>query len=145
MKRYRRIQQRKDAEALKADSDDVARFKEDIASLESSIDQTEAYRMVLQAEQRRHENERRRREVKEAIQKVFEENLWKRFNEEFGSYIRASDVYRVFGESVTELFYDEYFDFFDRKKCNEHEGQEELEDLEVGETGCLDEFLSSFQ
>lgn len=127
-----------------ADADDTTQFKADIAASEPTQDQINAYLMALREERLKREAERRRRETEESLQKALEESLWRRFREEFESYI-SPETTRNNGMTSTYQFFDELDDFRYVRECKESQIQEELDDLEVGETGCLDEFLSSFQ
>lgn len=126
-KRYQRIQRRKDEDALIRDRDECEALETN-ASTADYLDQLVFYRqMMTDEEPRRSESQRLRDEMYEAFNRYINERIWQEFR-------RASSV-NSDGLQSTNVFVDEFVEA----------SEEELDDLEVGETCFLDEFIGSFQ
>lgn len=126
-KRYQRIQRRKDEAALAQDREDLGALETNSATVDYP-DQLVFYtRMMTDEEPRRSESQRRRDEMYEAFNRYINERIWQEFR-------RVSSANRD-GLQSTNVFVDEFVE----------SPEEELDDLEAGETCFLDEFIGSFQ
>lgn len=126
-RRYERIQRRKDENALVRDREEAVALETD-ASTVDYLDQLVFYtRMMTDEEPRRSENQRLRDEMYEAFNRYINERIWQEF--------RSAASESRDGLHSTNVFVDEFVG----------SPEDDLGDLEVGETSFLDEFIGSFQ